>query len=129
MRRREFIRLLGGAAATRPLAARAEQDERMRRIGVLNPFAEGDREGQVRLRAFREKLRELGWTEGRSIKIEIRWSSSDAERARTYVAELLALAPDVMLANSSPNVAALLQATRTVPIVHKHPRSRRDGIR
>ena len=117
MKRREFMMLLGGTAVAWPLAVRAQQSDRMQLIGMLNPFAESDREGQVRLSAFREKLRELGWTEGQNIKIEIRWGSSDAERARAYVAELVALAPDVILANSSPNVAALLQATRTVPTV------------
>jgi putative ABC transport system substrate-binding protein len=117
MRRREFITLLGGAAAAWPLTARAQQGERMRRIGVLINFASDDVEGQARLTAFREGLRQLGWTEGGNVRIDTRWAAGDPDRYRQYVAELLALAPDVILAISSAALASLLQATRTVPIV------------
>ena len=96
MRRREFISLLGGAAAAWPFAARAQQGERMRRIGVLMPLAEDDPEGQSRLRAFVQGLQQLGWTDGRNLRIDIRWGAGDAERIRRYAAELAALAPDVM---------------------------------
>jgi putative tryptophan/tyrosine transport system substrate-binding protein len=116
MRRRDFITLFGGAAVW-PLAARAQQGERMRRIGVLINFASDDVEGQARLTAFREGLRQLGWTEGGNVRIDTRWAAGDPDRYRQYVAELLALAPDVILAISSAALASLLQATRTVPIV------------
>jgi putative ABC transport system substrate-binding protein len=117
MKRREFITLVGSAAAVWPLAARAQQGERMRRIGVLINFASDDVEGQARLTAFREGLRQLGWTEGGNVRIDTRWAAGDPDRYRQYVAELLALAPDVILAISSAALASLLQATRTVPIV------------
>jgi putative ABC transport system substrate-binding protein len=116
MRRREFVSLLGAAAAW-PLAARSQQGERMRRTGVLINFASDDVEGQARLTAFREGLRQLGWTEGGNVRIDTRWAAGDPDRYRQYVAELLALAPDVILAISSAALASLLQATRTVPIV------------
>jgi putative ABC transport system substrate-binding protein len=119
MKRREFITLLGGAAATvaAPLAARAQQGERMRRIGVLMAAAEGDPEVQARIAAFAQGLQELGWTDGRNVQIDTRSGAGDADRIRKYAAELAALAPDVILANASPPVAALQQATRSVPIV------------
>jgi putative ABC transport system substrate-binding protein len=117
MKRREFITLLGGTAAALPLAARAQQGERMRRTGVLVNFTSDDAEGQARLTAFREGLRQLGWIEGRNIRIDVRWSGGDAERIRRYAAELVALAPDVILAATSSSVAALQQTTRTLPIV------------
>src|SRR4249919_2169637 len=114
MQRRTFVTLLGGAA-TWPIAARAQ--ERVRRIGVLTNFASDDVEGQARLTAFREALRQLGWTEGGNVRIDTRWGAGDPDRYRQYAAELLALAPDVILAISSAALAPLLQATRTVPIV------------
>ena len=117
MRRREFITLLGGAAAAWPLAARAQQGERMRRVGVLMRIAADDPEGQTRLAAFLQGLRELGWTDGRNVRIEYRWGAGDVDRYRAIAAELVALAPDVILATGSATVAALQQATRTVPIV------------
>ena len=117
MKRREFITLLGSAAVTWPLAVRAQQGERMRRIGVLMNFAADDPEGQSRNAAFLQGLSELGWTVGRNLRIDYRWGAGDPDRYRQYAAELLALAPDVMLANSSAALASLLQATRTVPIV------------
>ena len=117
MRRREFITLLGGAAAAWPLAARAQQSERMRRIGVLMNVAADDPEGQARFAAFLQGLQQLGWTDGRNVRIDTRWGAGDAERIRRYAAELVALAPDVILASASPTVGPLQQATRTVPIV------------
>jgi len=114
--RREFITLLGGAAAGWPLAARAQQ-ERMRRIGVLMPGAADDPEFQARITAFLQGLAQLGWLDGRNVRIDTRWGVADADRIRKYAAELVALAPDVILANSSAAIAPLLQATRTVPIV------------
>jgi len=117
MKRRDFITLLGGAAVTWPLAARAQQRERMRRIAVLMNFAAEDAEGQARLAAFLQGLQQAGWAVGHNVRIDIRWGAGDPDRYRQYVAELLALAPDVILAISSAALASLLQATRTVPIV------------
>ena len=116
MRRREFITLLGGAAATWPLAARAQQ-ERMRRIGVLVNFAADDPLGQARHGAFLQGLQQAGWTIGRNVQVETRWGPGDADRLRTHAAELAALAPDVILATGNAGVAPMLQATRSVPIV------------
>jgi ABC-type uncharacterized transport system substrate-binding protein len=116
MKRRQFITLLGGAAAAWPLAARAE-GERIRRIGVLMTLAADDPEGQARLTAFVQGLQELGWTDGRNVRIDYRWPAGDAERTRRYATELAALAPDVILAGGGAVVPSLLQATRTVPIV------------
>jgi putative tryptophan/tyrosine transport system substrate-binding protein len=117
MRRREFIAGLGGAAAAWPLAAGAQQGERMRRVGVLTNLASDDSEAQVRNTAFAHALAQLGWVVGQNLQIEHRWAAGDAERIRTYAAELIALTPDVMLATGAAGVAPLLQATRTVPIV------------
>ena len=117
MRRREFITLLGGAAAAWPLAARAQPRERMRRIGVLMSLAADDPEGQARLTAFVQGLQELGWTDGRNVQIDYRWPAGDAERIRRYAAELAALAPDIILAGGGAVVPSLLQATRAIPIV------------
>jgi len=115
LKRRSFITLLGGAAAW-PLAARAQQPERMRRIGVLMYLAAGDAEGQARLAALTESLKQLGWSDGRNLRIDTRWATTGNIHAQ--VAELVALAPDVLIAgNGTPTVAPLLQATRTVPIV------------
>jgi putative ABC transport system substrate-binding protein len=114
--RRELIAALGGAAAW-PLAARAQQSERMRRIGVLMSIAADDPEGQSRLAAFQQGLQQLGWIGGRNVEIDTRWGAGGADRIRKYAAELLALAPDVVLATGSATVGPLLQATRTVPIV------------
>ena len=115
MRRREFITLLGGAAAW-PLAVRAQQPERMRRIGVLMPIAAAHPETPVRVGAFAQGLAKLGWTDGRNVRIEYRWGE-DPERIRKYAAELVALAPDVILAWGASTIGALQQATRSVPIV------------
>jgi ABC-type uncharacterized transport system substrate-binding protein len=116
MERREFITLLGGAAAW-PLAARAQQAERMRRIGVLMNTAADDAVFQTRVGAFLQGLALLGWTIGRNVRIETRWSGGKADEARRYAAELVALSPDVILAHGVSSVRPLLQATRTVPIV------------
>jgi putative ABC transport system substrate-binding protein len=117
MRRRQFITLLGGAAAVWPLAARAQQPERVRRIGVLMNLTADDPESTRRVVAFGQGLQELGWTEGRNVRIDYRWSAGDTDRIRRYAAELVALAPDVILTNGGTIVGALQQATRTVPIV------------
>jgi putative tryptophan/tyrosine transport system substrate-binding protein len=118
MRRREFIGLVGGAAAAWPLAARAQQPgERIRRVAVLTPFAEDDPEAQARVAAFVQGLQQLGWTDGRNLRIDIRWGAGDAARIRRDAVELVALAPDVILAAGGATVGPLLQASRTVPIV------------
>jgi putative tryptophan/tyrosine transport system substrate-binding protein len=116
MRRREFISLLG-SAATWPLAARAQQNERMRRVGVLMNLAADDPEGKARLAALLQGLRELGWTEGQNVRVDTRWAVATADLYGTYAAELVALAPDVILAATTPAAAAVQQATRTVPII------------
>ena len=117
MKRREFITLIGGAAAAWPVAARAQQPDRMRRIGVLTNLVENDPEGQARDAAFLQGLQQLGWTDGRNVRIDIRRTLGDTDRARRDAAELVALAPDVILTTGSAGVGSLLQATRTVPIV------------
>ena len=117
MKRREFITLLGGTVIAWPLTARAQQRERMRRIGVLMSLAADDPEGQARLTAFVQGLQELGWTDGRNVQIDYRWPAGDAERIRRYAAELAALAPDIILAGGGAVVPSLLQATRAIPIV------------
>ena len=110
------VQLLGGAAAW-PLAARAQQGERMRRIGVLMPGAADDTEFQTRVAAFHQALQHLGWSIGRNVRIDIRWAGTNAAEIRRHAAELVALAPDVILAHGESTVAPLLQATRSVPIV------------
>jgi putative ABC transport system substrate-binding protein len=117
IRRREFISLLGGTAVAWPLAARAQQPGGVRRIGVLLGTAEDDPESPVRVAAFLQALQELGWIEGRNLRIDYRWTAGDADRRRNYAAELVALVPDVILAHGGSVVAALQQASRTVPIV------------
>jgi putative ABC transport system substrate-binding protein len=116
MRRRDFIRIVGSAAAW-PLGAHAQQPEGMRRVGVLMNFAENDPAAQARLTAFLQALQQLGWTNGRNVRIDTRWSAGDPERNRRYAAELVALTPDAILASTTVSVAALLQATRALPIV------------
>src|SRR6516165_836976 len=116
LRRREFITLVGGAA-TWPLTARAQQPDRMRRIGVLMNGAADDPQGQARIAAFHDGLQELGWTRGRNARIDARWGAVDADTSRRYAAELVGLAPDVILASASAAVGALQRTTRTVPIV------------
>ena len=117
MKRRGFIKLVGGAAVVWPLAARAQQPERMRRIGVLMSVAADDPEGQARIGAFLQALQQLGWTDGRNVRIDTRWTEADPARARKYAAELIALEPDVVLAEGTTALGLLLQATRRVPIV------------
>jgi putative tryptophan/tyrosine transport system substrate-binding protein len=117
LQRRAFITLFAGAVVARPLAARAQQTERMRRIGVLMAVAADDPEGQARLTIFAQALQQLGWTDGRNMRIDVRWGAVDADRYRKYAEELVALAPDVILAGSSAALAPLQRATRTVPIV------------
>ena len=116
MRRREFITLVGSAAAAWPLAARAQQPERMRRIGVLMNAAADDPQGQARVAAFRQVLQQLGRSD-RNVRIETRWGENDVDRERQYAAELITLAPDALLASGTVSVATLQKATRTLPIV------------
>jgi putative tryptophan/tyrosine transport system substrate-binding protein len=117
MRRRNFLAGLASTTAAWPLAARAQQRERMRRIGVLMALGADDPQGQARFIAFVQGLQELGWTDGRNVRIDTRWAAGDADRFRRYAAELIALAPDVVLASGGTGAGALLQATRTIPIV------------
>jgi putative tryptophan/tyrosine transport system substrate-binding protein len=117
MRRRDFIALASGAVAIAPFAARAQQGERMRRVGILLPATADNAEFQARLTAFHQGLALLGWTIGRNVRIDTRWAGRGADGVRRHAAELVALAPDVILASGAETVGALLQATRTVPIV------------
>ena len=116
MRRREFITVIGSTVAW-PLAALAQQPTQMKRVGIVLPFAASYPEGQARIAAFQQALAGFGWTEGANMQTEIRWSGSNADDMRKNALELIALTPDVILADGSPSVAALLQATRAVPIV------------
>src|SRR5262249_35807178 len=117
VRRREFIAGLGGAAAW-PLMARGQQPARMRRIGVLMGFPESDSEAQAYIAAFRDGLRKLGWAEDRNAQIEIRWGThADLGLMHRFAKELVSLQPDLILSNTTPTTAALLQQTRTIPIV------------
>jgi putative ABC transport system substrate-binding protein len=117
VKRREFITLLGGAAASWPLAAHAQQRERMRLIGVLLPGTADDLQYQARVGAFLQGMQEAGWIIGRNIRIDTRWATTNAADIRRQATELAALAPDVILAYGASTVGALLQATRTVPIL------------
>jgi putative ABC transport system substrate-binding protein len=115
--RRDLIAILGTTAVSWPLGVSAQQPERMRRIGVLMGTAGDDPVGKARVAAFLQGLQQLGWTEGNNVRIDYRWATADTDRFRRYAAELIELAPEVILASSAPSVASLLQATRTVPIV------------
>ena len=120
MKRREFITLLGGAASPVlwPLGARAQRPERMRLIGVLMGYSENDSEGQAQIAAFRDGLQKLGWMEGRNTRIDTRWvTTTDAAAMQRFAKELVALQPDVILASTTPTTTALLQQTRTIPVV------------
>ena len=116
-RRRECLVILGGAAIAWPMPARAQQRDRMRRIGVLMAYAENDREGQTWVAAFHAGLQELGWTEGRNIQIDIRWGAANVESMQRFAKELVALQPDLILGQNTPTTRALLQQTRTIPII------------
>jgi putative tryptophan/tyrosine transport system substrate-binding protein len=117
MRRRDFISLIGGTAAAWPLAARAQQPERMRRIGVLMLYPESDSEGQLRATALRQGLEKLGWVSGRNVQIDFQWGLGDADWIRSAAAELLRLAPDVIVANGTPAAKTMQQLSRTVPVI------------
>ena len=117
MRRRDFIATLGAIATAWPLTARAQQPEQVRRIGVLMSRAADDPQGQAMVAAFQQALKQLDWSDGRNVRIDTRWGENDVDRDRRYAAELVALVPDVILANGTLSVAALQHATRTLPIV------------
>jgi putative tryptophan/tyrosine transport system substrate-binding protein len=117
MRRREFITLLGSATAAWPLAARAQQSERMRLIGVLMAFAESDPAGQSEVVVYRDALKKLGWTEGNNLRIELRWGAGDADRIETFAKELVDLRPVAIFGVTTSVTGALTRETRTIPIV------------
>ena len=117
MKRREFITLLGGAAASLPFVARAQQPERVRRIGVLMGLAADDPQGQATLATLLQALQQLGWIDSRNVKIDYRWGGSNAEDLRKYAAELVTLGPDVLVATGGASIETLFRATRTIPIV------------
>jgi putative tryptophan/tyrosine transport system substrate-binding protein len=117
MRRRKFIKLIGGSAAAWPLAAHAQQKERVRRIGILMGRAESDQEGQSSVAAFREGLRKLGWMEGSNSEIDIRWAAADVELMKGFAKELVSLQPDLILTSSTPATVAVLQQTPTIPVI------------
>ena len=119
MRRRDFVTLIGGVAAAWPLAARAQQTDQVRRIGVLMNFSSSDPEGKALLAEFTRHLAELGWTEGRNVRIDARWGGSNVDLMRTLAKELVGLQPDVLLATSTPTTAVLARETQTIPIVFK----------
>jgi putative ABC transport system substrate-binding protein len=117
LRRREFITLFGGAAAAWPLVAHAQQPERIRRIGVLMSYPESDPEGQLRATEFRRGIEKLGWTVGRNLQIDYHWGAGDADWIRSAAAQLLQLAPDVILANGDAAAKTMQQSTRTIPVI------------
>jgi putative ABC transport system substrate-binding protein len=117
LRRRQFITALGGAAVAWPIVAGAQQPERMRRIHVLMAYAESDPEGQALVAAFREGLQKLGWTESRNVRIETRWATADLELMQRFATEIVALQPDLILTQNTPTTAAMLQQTRSIPII------------
>jgi putative ABC transport system substrate-binding protein len=117
MRRREFITLLGGVAVVWPLSARAQQTERMRRIGVLMQYSESDPEGRIRAKALEQTLQKFGWIQGRNLQVDYRWADGDGDRFRTHAAELVRLGEDAIVAVSSPAVKALQRETQTIPII------------
>src|SRR5436305_8060432 len=116
LRRRDFIAAFGGATAW-PLAGRAQQGDRVQRIGMLMPLDENDPEGKFRYSAFTQALAGLGWTDGRNVRIDLRWAGGDSNRMRALAQELVGLQPDIIVANSTPATVALQQQTRTIPIV------------
>jgi putative ABC transport system substrate-binding protein len=117
LKRREFITLLGGAAAAWPLVARAQQTGAMRRIGVLMSYAESDPEMRARVAAFRQELGKLGWSEGRNLRIDERWPADDMDRVRAHASELINLKPDVILVGGRRTLSVLQEQTRSVPVV------------
>src|SRR5439155_19657860 len=117
MRRRDFIKTIGGAAAGWPLAARAQQSERVRRIGVLMGYPEGDPQAQANVTALRRGLQNLGWIEGRNVQIDYRWAGGDPDKARAFARELIGLMPDVIVPSTNQVTRIRQQETRTVPIV------------
>src|SRR5262249_28135809 len=117
LKRRDFITLLGGAALAWPLAARAQQSSRMRRVGVLMGLTESDPEAQSRIAAFRKTLQGLGWTEGRNVQVDYYWAAGDIDRTHTLAKELVNSAPDVIVVNTPPGLSALRVETHTIPIV------------
>src|SRR5215471_4215883 len=117
MRRRDFIKVVAGSAASWPLAVRAQQPEKVRRIGVLMTPAENDSDAGSGIAAFPQGLHEIGWTEGRNLQIDYRWGGGDIDRIRASAKELIELSPDVIVAHSTPPVKALLQGTRSIPIM------------
>jgi putative ABC transport system substrate-binding protein len=117
VRRREFITVFGGAAATWPLAARAQQPERMRHVGLLLGYREDDAEGRASAAAFQQRLQELGWTEGRNIRIETRWAGGDPNKARAFAKELVGMTPDVIVSSSNLVTEIVQKETRTIPVV------------
>jgi len=117
MRRREFIALVGGCVGASTLAVRAQQPERIRKVGVLMTLSSEDPEGQARIKAYAQALQKLGWIEGGNVRTELRWAANDPDRSRRYSEELVALAPDVILANGNASVVALQRVTHSVPIV------------
>ena len=117
LRRRQFIALLAGAAAAWPLVVRAQQASEIRRLGVLMGYAESDPEANGFFAGFTERLAELGWLDGRNLRMDVRWAPGSVDRMRTFAKELVELRPDVILANSTPITAALQRETRTIPIV------------
>ena len=117
MTRRQFITVLGGAAAAWPFAVRAQQGDGVRRVGIFMDLSEQDAEGQTRVAAFRKGLQDLGWTEGRNVKFDNRWTAGDPARMRRYAAELVGLAPEVIMNGGLPTLVAMQQETRTIPIV------------
>jgi putative tryptophan/tyrosine transport system substrate-binding protein len=117
MHRREFIALIGGAAAVWPLAGRTQQGESIRRVGMLMPYSKGDADGQAVIAAFQRRLQDLGWAEGSNIRFEIRWAGGDPDKARTFAKELIGMTPDVIVPSSNQVTTILQQETHTIPIV------------
>jgi putative ABC transport system substrate-binding protein len=117
MRRRDFIKVIAGVAGVSPLAARAQQGEAMRRVGMLLPYREGDAEGQAVVAAFQQGLQDLGWTAGRNIRFDVRWAAGDPDKARTYAKELIGMTPDVLVPSSNLVTTIVQQETHTIPIV------------
>jgi len=117
MKRRQFIALLGGAAAAWPLAARAQQTERMRRIAIVMPFAKGDSEGEARIRAFKQELAKLGWTDGGNIQFDERWPADNMDLVRSHAASLVASNPDIIVASGGRIVPIVMRLSHSIPIV------------